>query len=174
MPISSRAVANDAIPLSIVVIGGSGDLALKKVIPALFALFCQRLLPERFNVFGFARSTHGDESFRQAVTGHLTCRYTPDAAYQDYMDRFLARCWYVTGQYDSKDAFLDLYSRMREQEGDGPVNRLYYMAVPPFLFLGVARAIGDAGLVSCGPGPVWRSEERRVGKECRSRWSPYH
>jgi len=142
-------------PLSIVVVGASGDLALKKVYPALFALFCQGLLPEELHVVGFSRSAYSDDEFRDKVTEHLTCRYTPGASCAQYMERFLARCIYAQGQYGSRDAFLDLYARMRAVEGDHEANRLYYLAIPPFLFLDVARAIGDAGLVVCGPGPPW-------------------
>jgi glucose-6-phosphate 1-dehydrogenase len=62
---------------SVVVIGASGDLAKKKIFPALFALYCQQLLPEPFHVFGFARSGFTDAEFRR-VAERLTCRYSPE------------------------------------------------------------------------------------------------
>ncbi|HPC15814.1 MAG TPA: glucose-6-phosphate dehydrogenase [Candidatus Hydrogenedentes bacterium] len=142
-------------PLTIVVLGASGDLARKKVLPALFALYCQDLLPETFHVIGFARRPMTDDAFRAHVMENLTCRYVPDHSCGDYMDRFLARCSYVAGEYDSRDAYLDLYQAMRLVEGSAQANRMYYMAIPPFLFLGVAKALGDAGLVECGPAPAW-------------------
>ena len=43
-------------PLSIVIVGGSGDLAQKKILPALFSLYCQDFLPPSVRIFGFARS----------------------------------------------------------------------------------------------------------------------
>ena len=142
-------------PLTLVIIGASGDLAQRKIIPALFALYCQGLFPDSFSVIGFARRDMEADEFRRRVSEHLTCRYTPDRGCADRMDEFLARCDYVAGQYESSDSFLDLYTRMREYEGDGAANRVFYMAIPPFLFLPVARSIGDAGLVHCGPGPGW-------------------
>jgi len=148
-------------PVTIVVIGASGDLARKKVIPALFALFSQDLLPKRFQIIGFARRPMTDEEFRNRITEHLTCRYVPGQSCAQYMTDFLARCSYVAGQYDSRDSFLSLYEKMRIVENDGAsesagaANRIYYMAIPPSLFFPVAKSLGDAGLVSCGPEPGW-------------------
>jgi glucose-6-phosphate 1-dehydrogenase len=71
------------------------------------------------------------------------------------MDEFLARCHYVQGAYGSRDSFLDLYQIMRAAEGNLDANRFYYLAIPPSVFLDVARAIGDAGLVSCGSSEPW-------------------
>lgn len=143
------------VPLSIIVVGASGDLARKKIFPALFALYCQGFLPKAFHVVGFARSPMSDEEFRTFITAQLTCRYAPGVSCAQYMDEFLARCIYASGAYDSADAFLGLYERIRPLEGSGPANRMYYMAIPPFLFLDVARAIGNAGLVNCDEGPGW-------------------
>lgn len=142
-------------PLSIVVIGASGDLASKKIFPALFALYCQKLLPDDFNVFGFARSQMDDPAFRQHITKNLTCRYVPGESCQDRMDEFLARCFYVVGQYSSSDSFLDLYTKMKSKESSSNTNRMFYLAIPPSVFVDVGRAIGDAGLVQCGTLIPW-------------------
>jgi glucose-6-phosphate 1-dehydrogenase len=149
-------IAKEAgVPLSIIVIGASGDLARKKIFPALFALYCQGFLPEHFHVFGFARSSMSDEDFRNHIMEHLTCRYAPGESCARYMAEFLARSAYVSGLYDSPEALLSLYERMRPLEGAGHANRMFYMAIPPFLFLNVARALGGAGLVECDGGPGW-------------------
>lgn len=145
----------DGAPLGIVVVGASGDLASRKIIPALFALYCQGLLPARFNVFGMARTAYTHEAFRAHIAEHLTCRYAPGESCADRTAEFLARCYYTAGQYGSSDAFLDLYGTMRAVEGPGPVNRVFYMAIPPGVFLDVARALGDAGLVACGSQQEW-------------------
>jgi len=143
-------------PLCITVIGASGDLARKKIFPALFSLYCQDLLPADFRVFGFARSAMDDAGFRGLITRHLTCRYTPgESVCAERMRTFLARCYYVSGQYDSPDAFLDLYARSREVMPSAGVNRLFYMATPPSVFLDVAHALGAAGLVHCGMSKPW-------------------
>lgn len=64
----------DQSALSICVVGASGDLAKKKIFPALFALHYQDMLPEHFTVFGYARSKMTNEQFRDMIAGNLTCR----------------------------------------------------------------------------------------------------
>jgi glucose-6-phosphate 1-dehydrogenase len=141
--------------LSLVIIGASGDLARKKIYPALFALYCQGFLPARCRIFGFARSCLSTDEFRARIREHLTCRYVPGESCEEKMDHFLAQCLYVCGEYDSTDAFLDLYTHLREHEGDGPVNRLFYLAIPPSIFSAVARSIGSSGMVNCDEPPPW-------------------
>ena len=64
----------DQSALSICVVGASGDLAKKKIFPALFALHYQDMLPAHFTVFGYARSKMTDEEFREMIGFNLTCR----------------------------------------------------------------------------------------------------
>lgn len=165
-----RDMLDTDVPLSIIVIGASGDLSRKKILPALFALYSQDFLPKRFQVIGFARHEMSNEEFRTRVMEHLTCRYVPGHSCARYMEEFLARCSYVSGQYDSRDDFLRLYETMRAEEGGGAANRMYYMAIPPSLFLPVARSLGDAGLVSCDPGPGWSRAviEKPFGRDRQS------
>ncbi len=141
--------------LSVVVVGASGDLARRKIFPALFALYCQGLLPEHFRVFGFARSKLSDEEFRARIMQHLTCRYTPGESCAQRMEEFLSKCCYMSGTYASRDSFLDLFQLMREAESAAGTNRFYYLAIPPSVFLDVAHAVGDAGLVGCGTDDPW-------------------
>jgi len=141
--------------LSIVVVGASGDLARKKLFPALFALYCQGYLPEQFNVFGFARSQLDNAAFRNMVEEHLTCRYTPDHSCARRMAEFLGRCRYISGNYQSSNSFLDLFMMMREQEAGRRADRFYYLAIPPAVFLDVVHALGDAGLVDCSQNEPW-------------------
>lgn len=65
---------SDEVMLSIVVVGGSGDLAKKKIFPALFALYYQGLLPKHVQIVGYARSEASDDEFRDKIMGTLACR----------------------------------------------------------------------------------------------------
>ncbi len=142
-------------PVSIIVLGASGDLARKKIFPALFALYCQNHLPERFHIVGFARTEMGQEDFRTKITENLTCRYTPGESCGQKMEDFLARCEYFSGEYDSQSSFLTLGQRLKEIEELQETNRLFYMAIPPFLFLGVSHALKAAGLISAPGETPW-------------------
>lgn len=134
-------------PLSIIVIGASGDLAMRKIFPALFALYCQDLLPHRVQIVGYARSALTNEEFRNRIMRFLTCRYVPGEKCDEHMQAFLACCTYVAGQYDAPEAYRQLHTELRHLDPDAGENRLFYMAIPPFLFLQVAQAMHDAGLV---------------------------
>ena len=141
--------------LSVTVVGASGDLARKKVFPALFALYCQGFLPKQFAVFGFARTAMSHEEFRAKVAEKLTCRYVPGESCAQRTAEFLSHCYYQAGQYDSADSFLNLFQLMQDIEAQRPADRLFYLAIPPTIFLDVARSIGSAGLVFCGQRRPW-------------------
>ncbi|MBP8128107.1 MAG: glucose-6-phosphate dehydrogenase [Candidatus Hydrogenedentes bacterium] len=142
-------------PLVIILLGASGDLALKKVIPALFALYSRRLLRERVRFVGYARSPMTTEAFRERIMAHLTCRYVPGEKCDDWISRFLDRCTYVSGQYDSPDDLRRLQEIVRPSDADTPVDRIFYMAIPPFLFLDVAQSLAGAGLVTGSAESGW-------------------
>lgn len=157
-------------PLGIVVIGASGDLAQRKVIPALFALYCQGFLPAEFHIYGMARSAMTHEQFRGKIAENLTCRYTPGESCAVKTAEFLGRCYYSSGQYGSVDSFLDLFQLMSGIEGRVDADRLFYMAVPPSVFLEVASALGSSGMVACGAGAEWSRVvvEKPFGRDRRS------
>ena len=135
-------------PLSIIVIGASGDLALRKIMPALFSLYCRDFLPNEFHIVGFARTAMTNEDFRERVTRRLTCRYTPEASRcAEQMDAFLKRCTYVAGDYSSSESFRQLHSELEHLDPAGKENRIFYMSIPPFLFLDVAHAFTGADLM---------------------------
>ncbi len=145
---------SDRAPLQIVVVGASGDLARRKIFPALFALFSQGLLPEPFHVFGFARSPMDEAAFRSTLRENLTCRYVPPVSCSDRMDAFLSRCTYIAGQYGERESYLGLFERMREVSGPAG-RRLFYLAIPPSLFASVSEALAGAGLVNCDGDTPW-------------------
>jgi len=141
---------------SVVVIGASGDLARRKIFPALFALYCQGLLGKQIRFFGFARSRMDNDAFRESIKEHLTCRYTPgEATCAKNMEEFLARCSYVSGQYGQADSFRELDRKLSEAEGDTVANRIFYLAIPPSIFADVARALAEAGMSDGGPDDSW-------------------
>ena len=83
-------------PVSIVVIGASGDLARRKLFPALFSLYCQGYLPDAFNTFGFARSDYTDDAFFLA------------APTTDGINKYAVRARCSSEPTCGNDAFLDV------------------------------------------------------------------
>ena len=142
--------------LDIIVIGASGDLARKKIFPALFDLYTRKRLPGEFRIYGFARSVMSDDEFRARIGENLTCKYVPGHNCAEEQAEFVKRCSYVRGDYDSSDSFLDLFAAMHANDpAAGSGNRLFFLAVPPAVFLDIANALGGAGLVHCGSDDPW-------------------
>jgi glucose-6-phosphate 1-dehydrogenase len=134
--------------LSMVIVGASGDLSVKKIFPALFALYCRKMLPESFTCYGFARTNLSNEQFRDLLVAHLTCRYTPgERECQKSMEDFLKHCFYFEGHYDSVEDFSALGNLLNQIEPTGtPATRIFYLSIPPFLFMPVAKSLHEAGL----------------------------
>ncbi|XP_059282495.1 glucose-6-phosphate 1-dehydrogenase, chloroplastic [Lycium ferocissimum] len=137
LPLTELGNAEDTV--SITVIGASGDLAKKKIFPALFALFYEDFLPENFVVFGYSRTKMSDEELRNMISRTLTCRVDQRENCEDKMDHFLQRCFYHSGQYNSEDDFAELDYKLKEKEGCRVSNRLFYLSIPPNIFVDVVR-----------------------------------
>ncbi len=157
-------------PVTVVVAGASGDLAKRKIFPAFFSLFCRNLLPRDFFVVGFARTAMSDDVFRSGLRSHLSCRYSPPSSCGRLMDEFLGRCFYVSGSYDSREAFLDLYQKLKKIEACVDACRIFYLAVPPSVFSAISHALAGSGLVACGRDVPWTRVvvEKPFGEDRRS------
>ncbi|VFQ90530.1 unnamed protein product [Cuscuta campestris] len=125
--------------VSITVVGASGDLAKKKIFPALFALYYEECLPEHFTIFGYARSKMTDEELRTMVSKTLTCRIDKRANCGEKMEEFLKRCFYHSGMYDSQENFSELDRKLKEHEMGKVSNRLFYLSIPPNIFIDAVR-----------------------------------
>ncbi len=130
-------------PCAMVIFGASGDLAHKKLFPALYSLAFRRLLPERFAVVGVARTEGSDEQFRddmkQAVTAHGRDPFRDDV-WQSLADGMR---WVTTDFADEggEDRLVEMLNRVDEERGTAG-NRVYYLAIPPAAFETVVQAIG--------------------------------
>ncbi|XAR48205.1 Glucose-6-phosphate dehydrogenase [Bertholletia excelsa] len=129
----------DKSTVSITVVGASGDLAKKKIFPALFALYYESYLPEHFTIFGYARSKMTDAELRNMVSRTLTCRIDKRENCDEKMDQFLKRCFYHCGQYDLQQHFAELDKKLKEHEGGRVSNRLFYLSIPPNIFIDAVR-----------------------------------
>ncbi|KAI4378237.1 hypothetical protein MLD38_015746 [Melastoma candidum] len=134
----SESAASESM-LSITVVGASGDLAKKKIFPALFALYYEDCLPKNFTVFGYARTKMTDEELRDMISATLTCRIDKSENCEDKMEQFLSRCYYHSGLYDSEDNFSELDTKLREKEAGKLAHRLFYLSIPPNIFVDVVK-----------------------------------
>jgi glucose-6-phosphate 1-dehydrogenase len=132
-------------PCSIVILGASGDLTARKLIPALFDLFVNNRLPQPFLIVGCARTDWDDNVFRDQMETALR-----------EAGKFEATAWgsfatalsYRQLEYDDQQAYHDLAGSLNrlgtEFRTEG--NRLFYIALPPTLYQKVANRLGRAKL----------------------------
>uniref|UniRef100_A0A453NHA3 glucose-6-phosphate dehydrogenase (NADP(+)) n=1 Tax=Aegilops tauschii subsp. strangulata TaxID=200361 RepID=A0A453NHA3_AEGTS len=154
--------------VSITVVGASGDLAKKKIFPALFALFYEDWLPEHFTIFGYARSKMSDEELRNIISMTLTCRIDQRANCSEKMDKFLKRCFYQSGQYNSEEGFHELDRKLTEKEAGKLPNRLFYLSIPPNIFVDVVRSASRTASLPSGSGWTRFIVEKPFGRDSES------
>lgn len=125
----------------LVVVGASGDLTARKLLPALGELCRRRLLPGAFAIVGVARTQLDDDGFRQLMTNAVA---DPPSGW----DEVVKHSRYVAGDYADAQTFTSLKSVLGEVESDigSPGNRTYYLATIPAVFEEVANQLGAAGL----------------------------
>ncbi|HET9369608.1 MAG TPA: glucose-6-phosphate dehydrogenase [Vicinamibacterales bacterium] len=153
-------------PSTMVIFGATGDLAKRKLLPALYNLATESLLPEQFAVVGVARQTMSIDEYRDKVSRDLEefgTAVTPGRC--DWLESRLA---YIGGEFDAPETFRKLAEVLADPEAKRPANCLFYLAVPPNLFGTVVRQLGDAGLLDERHG--WRRVviEKPFGRDLKT------
>jgi glucose-6-phosphate 1-dehydrogenase len=152
-------VPND--PCAIVMFGASGDLARRKLLPALYDLAVHACLAPRFRLLGYARTEMNDDDFRKKAGEFLPKAPGGDgggaAGGEGKIDDFLKHLHYFSGNYDDPAAFQKLSQRLEEidREADLRGNRLFYLATPPDVYLKIIEQIGKAGLAKPKSDKSW-------------------
>jgi len=127
----------------IVILGASGDLTARKLVPAVYAAQCQHLFPGRCQLVGVARRPWDDAFFRS----HLT-KSAPkmEACSYDSWEAFMGQTSYVQTHLETAQDFAELGKRL-DALAQGPAHRVFYLAVKPELFLTSVENLSHAGLL---------------------------
>jgi glucose-6-phosphate 1-dehydrogenase len=140
------------IPVAIfdcVVFGATGDLTLRKLLPALYYRFRDGQMPPESRVIGAARSKLTDEDFRVRATKALEHHVAPDDQEPEIMHRFLAQLHYVSIDATATDADWSRFDAVL----DADRVRVFYLATSPDLYGPVCQALSANGLVMTSPRP---------------------
>jgi glucose-6-phosphate 1-dehydrogenase len=135
-------------PTAMVVFGGSGDLAHRKIVPALYNLELHRLLPQNFAFVGSSRSEYSDEEYRADMRKAVEEFSRTQPIQHQVWESFASRLHYIPGSssdaatYNRIGDLLDRYDRDLGTDG----NRLFYLSLIPKLFPDTIRGIGKSGL----------------------------
>jgi len=138
-------------PTVLVIFGASGDLTARKLVPALFNLGVDNLLPADFRLIGFGRKPIEDDAFRamlrEAVREHSRRPLSPEI-----WERIEANTLYHSGNYDDASAFASLASRVDalEESVGRQSQRLFYISTPPSVFEPILENLGASGLAKQG------------------------
>ncbi|HXG53544.1 MAG TPA: glucose-6-phosphate dehydrogenase [candidate division Zixibacteria bacterium] len=132
----------------VVIFGASGDLAQRKLVPALYNLSLERRLPERFAVVGYGRSPLADQDFRQKMRAAVERFSRNGLGDENSWHRFAANVYYVRGGYEEFDGYRRLAELVAGFDRGSrllPV-RVLYLATPPEVYGTVLERMSAAGL----------------------------
>ncbi len=154
-------------PCTIVIFGATGDLAMRKLTPALYNLKTEGLLGDAFAMVGVGRDALAPEQYQQKVGRDLR-EFGPkptDVAPAEWLSR---RASYLSGTFDDEATYRRLREHLAERT-DAPANVLFYLATPPGLFGPIVERLGSVGLADESRGG-WRRViiEKPFGKDLES------
>jgi glucose-6-phosphate 1-dehydrogenase len=136
-------------PCSVVIFGVTGDLARKKLMPAIYDLANRGLLPPSFALVGFARRDWADEDFGQVVYEAVQ-QHARTPFRQEVWDRLAEGFRFVQGTFDDEDGFARLaetLDKLDAERGTGG-NHAFYLSIPPKAFPVVCEQLQKSGLAS--------------------------
>ena len=139
-------------PCAIVIFGASGDLAQRKLLPALYEMAREKLLDEKTYVVGYSRSPMTDEQYRkvarEAVQKHARTKPVDEALWK----RIEERIYYTQADYGSAEdqARVGATLGRLDKKFGCPENRLFYLSTPPETFDDIITRLGERELIEKG------------------------
>lgn len=132
----------------LVIFGASGDLTYRKLIPSIYDLYCQGMLPEGFAVLGVSRTKFNDDEFREKLVPGIKEFANKKASVESKLDDFLSCIYYQPIDTKSKDDYGLLKQRLESlndrHETNG--NYIFYLSTPPSLYKVIPEFLAAHGL----------------------------
>ncbi len=137
-------------PTILTIFGGAGDLAWRKLVPALFDLSCDRSLPDAFAIIAVDRGRLDDARLRRRLHEGVRKYSRRGPVEPAAWHAFARRIRYLDGDFTKPATYAALGGLCAglEKEWDQPADRIYYLATPPAMFGEIPRQLGAAGLAS--------------------------
>lgn len=134
-------------PTVIVIFGASGDLTSRKLVPAIYNLAYDNLLPADMHLIGYGRQEMSDEAFR-ANTEQSIQEHSRRELNSEIWGRVREQTHYFAGGYDDGEAFRRLNQRIEKIETDlgREVQAVFYISTPPSVFNSILENLGESGL----------------------------
>src|ERR1700712_2427439 len=153
---SDRRLNRIAGPSALIIFGGTGDLARKKLMPAVYDLANRGLLPPGFALVGFARRDWEDQDFAQVVHDAVA-QYARTPFDEDVWNQLAEGIRFVQGEFDDDKAFTELKNTLDELDSSRGTmgNHAFYLSIPPKSFPQVTEQLRRSGLADQVDG-AWR------------------
>jgi glucose-6-phosphate 1-dehydrogenase len=135
-------------PCAVVIFGASGDLARRKLIPALYRLVQERLLPAEFAIVGLGRTPMSDEEFREKMKAAVVEFSESKEVDEEVWRSFAAKLQFLPSDIGRPECYAELARRLEKvdaEHGTGG-NRLFYLSVAPEFYAEAVKQLGEAGL----------------------------
>jgi glucose-6-phosphate 1-dehydrogenase len=137
-------------PTTLVIFGGTGDLAHRKLLPAIYNLAHEGSLPERFNLIAVSRSDIAHDDYRSMMRDSIKqySRRPPD---EQVLDKLLENVRYVPGTFDDDSVFTTLADELKQFDEDAGIvfNRVFYLSTAPEFFPLIVKKLGENALEHC-------------------------
>jgi len=143
-------------PTIFVIFGITGDLANRKLLPALLSLYVKKLLPPRFAIVGFSRRSFSREEFRELVRSKMNIQR--GQFNEEDIKHFLDHVSYEQGFFNSAVAYSRLAEKLKSIDDNWGQcsNKLFHLSVPPNLYEGILNDLAKSGLtLSCDDRSGW-------------------
>src|SRR3954454_19086771 len=131
---------------ALVIFGATGDLARRKLLPAIYNLAHEGALPERFNLIGVSRREQSDDEFRDFARESIK-EFSRREADEKVLEGLLERLSYIGFSFDDQEGYGKLSKALDALEGEGhPLNRAFYLSTAPEFFGVITSALKEAKL----------------------------
>jgi glucose-6-phosphate 1-dehydrogenase len=151
-----------------VIFGASGDLTKRKLVPALYSLFVQDLLPAKFTLLGVSRSVFTDDEFRSAMKSAINeFKEIEDTT---KINDFVAKIYYEQIKFDDASSYLSLKNRLELLRPGCDIcgNTIFYLSTPPSLYGIIPSHLASIGLNSQDDGWKRLIIEKPFGYDLKS------
>ena len=135
-------------PTVFVIFGAGGDLAWRKLMPAIYNLFLDRWLPEKFLIIGQGHRRMSDAEFRRHLRQGVDQFSRRGKAEDALWDRFASHMSFITSELDDSQAYAQLAKTLaaQDKEWQEQANRVFYLATPPGMIETVVQELAKARL----------------------------
>jgi glucose-6-phosphate 1-dehydrogenase len=130
-------------PTTLVIFGGTGDLAHRKLLPAIYNLAHEGQLPERFNLIAMARTEQPHEEYQKTMRDSIR-RYSRTEPNPEVLDGLLENVRYVSGSFDDASAYdeLERCAQWFDDRAGIVFNRIFYLSTAPQFFPVIVEQLG--------------------------------